>query len=757
MLDKIIKYIILITFFALPLFFLPFAFDILDFAKQTLVISSALLLLLLNSIKIAIDGRVNLRFNRFHLVLLAILVSAILSSIFSDNRLVSLLGFGANRSFSLSSIGGFVVILFYGSQFFNSPRQLIRILLPSLCIAVLFGAYQFIALFLGYLPIIGNRGFNTIGSINMLALLGAISVPLLLGAIVDEKKSLFKYIYLFFVFLIFILICLLNWWPLWIVFAGGLGSLVFISVHKKEIRIFSLLLPIIFLSIGGFLMLTDFHSQKLKNFLPFEVGPSYRTSFDIAVQSLKSKPQGFGSEIFPIAFDLYKPVGLANSIFYDVRFSDSASEFYNIIIEKGLLGLGLIIFLIFVLLRYLSSNIAYISQNHLIYAWASLISFSVAFFLYPINMGILSFAFALLLIVMIDEKSSDIHFVMDINGGSKSRLMIPITIALILIGSLFGLYYTGRNFGGNIVFAEANNTSDISKKTDLLRKSLSIAPYDSKFFRVLLRNLSDTLISDLKKQPSPSDRPKYLAQIGERAEEIKKLSDRLIDLNDSDSQNWLERGIALKSVIGILDNADKDVLDSLNKAIELNPNNPSAYNEIGLVYLQFALAVNDIAMSENRKEYKAKIIDEGRKYLKNAEDSFQKSLKIYNNFPVALYNLATVYDKQGRLKDATSQLEILVGSNKDDAGLLFQLGVLYYRANRFDEAFSAWNRAIQIFPNYSNARWYLSFIYEKRGDIDQAIKQIEAVARLNPNNEIIDQRLRSLKENLDSNLESDPI
>jgi tetratricopeptide (TPR) repeat protein len=107
--------------------------------------------------------------------------------------------------------------------------------------------------------------------------------------------------------------------------------------------------------------------------------------------------------------------------------------------------------------------------------------------------------------------------------------------------------------------------------------------------------------------------------------------------------------------------------------------------------------------------------------------------------------LAAVYDREGKVPEAIKQFEKLQTTNPRDPSILFQLGLLYYRNNQKDNAFQAWQQAVVLFPNYSNARWYLSLAYEEKGDLASALNQVEEIAKLNPDNEQVQQRLTQLK------------
>jgi tetratricopeptide (TPR) repeat protein len=70
---------------------------------------------------------------------------------------------------------------------------------------------------------------------------------------------------------------------------------------------------------------------------------------------------------------------------------------------------------------------------------------------------------------------------------------------------------------------------------------------------------------------------------------------------------------------------------------------------------------------------------------------------------------------------------------------------LYYRNNQKDNAIAAWQRSVLLFPNYSNAHWYLSLAYEEKGDIEKALEEAQRVAELNPDNDMVKQRVEQLK------------
>ncbi len=78
-------------------------------------------------------------------------------------------------------------------------------------------------------------------------------------------------------------------------------------------------------------------------------------------------------------------------------------------------------------------------------------------------------------------------------------------------------------------------------------------------------------------------------------------------------------------------------------------------------------------------------------------------------------------------------------------GIQFYLGLLRYRDKDYQGAISAFNRAVALRGDYSNARYFLGLSYEKVGRIDNAIEQFEVVERYNPDNQEVKHILKNLR------------
>ena len=101
----------------------------------------------------------------------------------------------------------------------------------------------------------------------------------------------------------------------------------------------------------------------------------------------------------------------------------------------------------------------------------------------------------------------------------------------------------------------------------------------------------------------------------------------------------------------------------------------------------------------------------------------------------------------GKVREAIVQLEKIAPYNSNQPTLAFELGLLYYRDNQKDKAFSQLQRAVLLSPDFANARWYLGLLYEERQDLPNAIDQMEKILSndTNKDNEAVLTKLDELK------------
>ena len=134
--------------------------------------------------------------------------------------------------------------------------------------------------------------------------------------------------------------------------------------------------------------------------------------------------------------------------------------------------------------------------------------------------------------------------------------------------------------------------------------------------------------------------------------------------------------------------------------------------------------------------------------MKTLSITLKKAIELKGDLATALYNLGTVYERESKIKEAVKQLELTKLLNQSNPGLAFELGLLYYRDNQKDKALPEMARAVNLFKDYSNARWYLALMLEERGEIDMAIVQLQEILKLDANkgNSVILEKMAALEK-----------
>jgi len=259
------------------------------------------------------------------------------------------------------------------------------------------------------------------------------------------------------------------------------------------------------------------------------------------------------------------------------------------------------------------------------------------------------------------------------------------------------------------------------------------------------RDLDDIiarLAEDIKSGPSEGESAdSFRSRINSEIELATRVALRSTETGAADSENWMNRGLIYQNLIGLeIEGSGPFAISMYEEAIKRNPHNPLAYSRIGNTYLAIADALSRTRGASARLE----ILDN----LGKAEENLQNAIELYDNYGQALYNLAVVYDRRGELPQAIRQFEQLAISNPRDSSVVFQLGLLYYRNNQKAHAIAAWEQAVRLFPDYSNARWYLSLSYEERGnegDSERALAQVREILVHNPDNELVTGRIEQLE------------
>src|SRR5262249_25972649 len=97
-----------------------------------------------------------------------------------------------------------------------------------------------------------------------------------------------------------------------------------------------------------------------------------------------------------------------------------------------------------------------------------------------------------------------------------------------------------------------------------------------------------------------------------------------------------------------------------------------------------------------------------------------------------LYQRAIAAIQQDRLPEARADLESLLKANPKSPGLHDFLGYGMLRQSEYDPAISEFKKALQIKPDFQQARIHLAEALQVRGELPEAIEEFQRASELGP-------------------------
>jgi tetratricopeptide (TPR) repeat protein len=192
-------------------------------------------------------------------------------------------------------------------------------------------------------------------------------------------------------------------------------------------------------------------------------------------------------------------------------------------------------------------------------------------------------------------------------------------------------------------------------------------------------------------------------------------------------------------------------LRQLKQAVTANPQDPQARYALGVKYE--SLGETKKAMGEYQKTLSLKPDDEQALYrlgrltgeLGDSDQAIKilkQAVKLNPKFSEARTQLAAEYNRQGtalmaqgRLEAAQEALEAGIQANGGpaaSAALRNNLGCLYVRQNRLDQAVGAFQEVLRQNPNAPQAHYNLGLIYYTQGNYQAASVEFYALKGLDP-------------------------
>ncbi len=745
-----------------PVWFLPFTLDVLEINKQTLLIMLSLVALL------AWIG-LALRTSTFtltrcwvHIVVALFTLGYLLASLTSLDRYLSLVGNFGQMQWSFVSVLAFGLFYLIVVNVVKSTARLYHFLLTFLASSTLvgiiglaqaFGLFPFRAL----LAASANQAFNTIGTVNSLAVFMSIPVVLAASLLVvgckddacvlgrSSRGSLAAAVLVWVALLVGVAVIVVTefWVPLAAVLFGTILVLAISLMRTRQVRHpITLIVPsiLVLLSVG----LLIWHSP-FKLGLPGEVAPSAAHSWKIAKQVLQDHPLfGTGPGTWMYDYSTYRQASVNLSPFWSTKFERGYSAVLTMLATVGIVVTSF--WLILLLSAVVKSTLHLIRERDDVMWQAYLTVFTtwatVAFigFFYNYNFSHL-FAFWLLLALLaaLVETGS---FKWTTASYPLLSSLLSIFFLVVSVAIIAMTWLTGQRLVAEAKYSAAVMAFQAGQPTQGVINSLNTAVSLNRLNDTYYRSLSQAYVVRAN-QVIQSAEPDKERAVNTYVSGAIESAQRATELSPANVDNWSNRATVYQAISSFTRGADEFAIKNYQAALKREPTNPVFYTEIGKLYILRADAYRTLLASKDQKvraEAEASIKAE----LEQALDHLKQAILLKGDYAPAHYNLGILYERQGKLQDASLKLKQVLGVNPRDVGVGFQLSILYYRNGEKDNARDILEQILTLDPTYANARWYLASMYEEIGRYDDALAQLKALKATNPDNQAVIKRLNDL-------------
>jgi len=755
-LDFILAWGLRLLALLVPLTFLPWTFEIFEFNKQFVLLGLGIILLVLWLGRVVVAKEARLVRSPLNWAILGFLVVVVLATIFSIDPVTSILGFYGRFNGGLLSLVACLVFYYLALQQAREEKNL-RWLLGSWILGV--GVSAFILLLqlfgLKWLPFAAAQlvSFTPLGgSLNIVAITLAASLPLTLFFSRSGRSILTRSLSLALAVLVFLVLFLIDYQLGWFgLITGAVVWLAGIFWKNESVGFRWTMLPSFALLLG--LLAWPLATTNLTRLsVPVEVNLSLGASWRIAMQNTSSNLLlGTGPETFIYGFSKYKPDNFNDSNFWAFRFDKASSELAQLLGTTGWLGLAayLAVILSGLYLSWLCLKDR--SQDNWYLKLASVTTFLVLVMgnIFYFSSTVPATFFWLLLAIIAGLASRGQRSV-SLTTSPRASFSFSFGLAVVVLVALGICFGIGRFYLADVAYAKAQTASQsvdtLGTASQELVQAVNLNPWRDTY-RIGLAQVLLALANKEAAAPAGATDQEKQAQLARLQSYIASsiaAARSATELARENVANWEALGSIYRGTVLFARDAENWVIDSFGQAIKLEPSNPALYTELGKAYLISANRKRQEASSAQEKD-KAKLEADAASLVAKALEQFDQAIKLKSNYTPAHFNQALALEQQGKLDEAIAKLEGMRDYNPQDIDVLYELGSLQYVKAQYDKAEEVFSTITSLVPNHANAHFGLALTYEKKGEKDKAIAELQKVLELNPGNQDIQKKLDSLK------------
>jgi tetratricopeptide (TPR) repeat protein/O-antigen ligase len=767
--DNVIRVLLHIAIIGIPLLFLPFTFEVFELSKQTLLYGIAILLFLIWLIKIITEKRVTLVKTMLAVPILVFLGVSLLSTLLSQDVFTGFFGFYGRFNGGFVQYAALAIIFFViinNAKTFSRISEYLKSFVLAYLILLVFGFLQIFGVFLFPWDFAQISSFNFIGaSLTTLAIFLAAGLGVVVSLMLKESgwmKALLAVISIAAIVFMFLTDIRIGWIGL-IAAMVMIFALVVMRMDQFKGKATSWL-PLVFLAVAVAFMLIPVGGLFNLD-LPVEISLGRPVSWDITKATLSDQPiVGSGPETFFQDFNAHRPVQFNDSIIWSMRFDKAGIQLLQDMSTLGILGIialgAIVIAFVVEAMKTLAATKEKDKWLLLVGPFAAWISLIVISFFYFFNTSLFFVGWLMLalgvagIIALRRQQQEKVEIKWSFAKSPQVAMITSFIFLIILIGGMVSFYYISQMYVADMNYRNSQEKMLAGEDFEGAANDAMTAARLNGKRSVYHRGAAQALMA-IANQEAVKENP-----------DVNLVSNNVglaIDAARTAQATEPTNVVNYEFLAGIYQNAglyvrgaDEWVIEAYGKAIELDPNNPILWNNLGKAYviksdrILLAAAQDLQEQSEQTGATAQQQIPqdkrrEAEEALNIGIEKFNKATELKQEYFDAHLSLAQTYDKKGDREQAIKAMQIAVALAPQNPDALYELGRVYYNNEDYKEAKKQFEAAIAIFANHSNSLYSLGLVYLQENDKPAALEKFKKVLELNPDNADVQEKIDELE------------
>lgn len=450
-----------------------------------------------------------------------------------------------------------------------------------------------------------------------------------------------------------------------------------------------------------------------------DVRPSWESTFDVGSHTYASSPLfGSGPGTFGEQWLKFRDASINSTVFWSVDFISGIGAIPTAFVTTGILGalawLAFIGLYLFIGVRALLFRLPKDPLNRFV----SVASFTGGLYVLALCIFtvpgpiVLASGFVLigLFISSLRHTSRAREWGIVFARNPRVGFVIVFVLTLLLLASILAAYVVVERYLAGVAYvegAQALSAGDLAKAETSINRSILFAPSDRAYQLAAAVGVArmnqvaqDTTINQTDAQQA------FQAALSSSIQAALTAT----QLGPNNYQNWAMLGNVYQTVVPLrIEGAYDNARTAYERSVSLNPTSP---------VLPFVIAQLEIAQGNAAA----------------AEEQLIKSITLKGDYTQAIFLYSQLQAQLGKTAEALQAAEAAAYFAPNDPTVHFQVGILRSASNNTDGAIASLARAVELNPQYANARFFLAVMLAVKGQYADAATQLEAIAALSPEN-----------------------